>query len=347
MARFLNNLLPLNTSDYAVHGPLEPMTMAQRPEGHTIYSRIRSANKIPTHKHNAYYADDELELGGPRNGFSSVAAMHVQYPNTNTHRAFRIASQRLLTSFECQITCLLDEVDKIDSQEPLGFPFDKHQFIRRCMQSPNQGSLCEPPKEVGDLITKREYLLANIDCIFKKYRDLLHWEHDTNKFSRVSWKTHRHLADHIKESFPGDQSTLEYLRAMDDFIYADPNPPLERFQHLLLVTGNWLARLLRWLFCGTLRPRQGHSRQRVDYLEASFKVISNGLLAVIGSVLVLVPVGLLYLGHLGKPYSFLVVVLFGLTFTGLMLAFEPRTGHFFVGIAAYYAVLVAFLSNAE
>jgi hypothetical protein len=75
-------------------------------------------------------------------------------------------------------------------------------------------------------------------------------------------------------------------------------------------------------------------------------VPAKGLLAIIGSVLVLVPVGLLYLGRLGRPFSFLVVVLFGVTFTGLMLAFEPRASHFFVGIAAYYAVLVAFLSNA-
>jgi hypothetical protein len=73
----------------------------------------------------------------------------------------------------------------------------------------------------------------------------------------------------------------------------------------------------------------------------------KGLIAVTSSVLVLAPVGLLYLGDFGKPISFLVVVSFGLAFTGLMLAFEQRTSHFLVGLAAFYAVLVAFLSNAR
>jgi len=66
----------------------------------------------------------------------------------------------------------------------------------------------------------------------------LYWELDAENFTRVSWKTHRGLADNIKDYFKGDPSSLDYLRAMGDFIYAEVDPPLERFQHLLLAAGN-------------------------------------------------------------------------------------------------------------
>jgi hypothetical protein len=69
----------------------------------------------------------------------------------------------------------------------------------------------------------------------------LYWELDADKFTRVSWKTHQGLADNIKDCFKGDPSSLNYLRAMGDFVYAEVDPPLERFQHLLLSARNGVA----------------------------------------------------------------------------------------------------------
>ncbi|KAI8623708.1 hypothetical protein F5Y19DRAFT_491998 [Xylariaceae sp. FL1651] len=309
--------------------------MSQPPRDHTLYSRIRS------------------ELGVPKNGFRSIAAMHVRYPNTSTHRTFRYPTQMLLSYYECQLSLLLDELDKIDTEidraknEPQWqqFLFDKNEFIRRCLQNPNQLSICEPPKE-GNLLAKRENLVANLNHIFKEYQDLFRWELDTHKFSRVSWKTQYYLAEHMKDFFGDDKSAVDYLRAIGDFVYTDIDPPIERLQHLILATTGWLGDCVRYLCCGTLLSSKGHTRQRVKYSRVHFHWLLKALIGLVSSALVLAPVGILFLGNLSKPISFVVVVIFGLAFTIIMLAFEQPTSHLLVGLAAFYAVLVAFLSNA-
>jgi hypothetical protein len=68
---------------------------------------------------------------------------------------------------------------------------------------------------------------------------------------------------------------------------------------------------------------------------------------ILSSLLVKVPIGILYLGEPNKPFSYGVVVISGVVFTTVLLVFEKRMNHLLLGIAAYYAVLVAFLSNAQ
>ncbi len=62
------------------------------------------------------------------------------------------------------------------------------------------------------------------------------------------------------------------------------------------------------------------------------------------STLVLAPVGILYLKVPQKEIAFLVVALFGLTFAFTLIAFDNRMSHVLLGLAAYSAVLVVFLS---
>jgi hypothetical protein len=95
--------------------------------------------------------------------------MHVTHANTNMHRAFSYGTKRLLIHYQCQITCLLDEIDNIDNQLTTQFPFDKENFISRCMASPDQTLLCGRPMD-EELNTKRDNLLANLNTILKKYR---------------------------------------------------------------------------------------------------------------------------------------------------------------------------------
>jgi hypothetical protein len=68
------------------------------------------------------------------------------------------------------------------------------------------------------------------------------------------------------------------------------------------------------------------------------------LMVVASSTLVLTPVGLLYLATPVKAVSFLIVALFGLVFAFTLIGFDNRMSHVLLGLAAYYAVLVVFLS---
>jgi hypothetical protein len=76
-----------------------------------------------------------------------------------------------------------------------------------------------------------------------------------------------------------------------------------------------------------------------------FGVYHRILTTTVGSLLILVPVGILYLGGLSKPASFVVVVVFSFIFATAMLTVEKRLGHVLVGVVAYIAVLVTFLAN--
>jgi len=76
-------------------------------------------------------------------------------------------------------------------------------------------------------------------------------------------------------------------------------------------------------------------------------MISKFLMLILSSLLVKVPVGILYLAEPNKLFSYAVVVISGVIFTMVLLVFEKRMNHLLIGIAAYYAVLVGFLSNAQ
>jgi hypothetical protein len=67
-------------------------------------------------------------------------------------------------------------------------------------------------------------------------------------------------------------------------------------------------------------------------------------MVIVSSALALIPVGILYLVAPSKVVFFIVVVLFGLTFAFTIIGFENRMSYVLVGLAAYYAVLVAFLT---
>ncbi|KAI1283948.1 hypothetical protein F5Y07DRAFT_407494 [Xylaria sp. FL0933] len=188
------------------------------------------------------------------NGFPSIAAYHATYPNTRICRSFDYLNQRLLLHHQYQLTCLLGALADLDVEgatksetegekgsQPL--PFDKEKFISRCLQSPDQVSLVQLPKireknEEGEEGKKErmEAMRENLGKYGAHIGQILRvsWQNELRNFPRVSTKIHGKFFNMIKKKNGLAPAALDYFRANDDFIYADPDPLYERFHSVIL-----------------------------------------------------------------------------------------------------------------
>ncbi|KAI1817373.1 hypothetical protein GGS20DRAFT_591853 [Poronia punctata] len=194
-------------------------------------------------------------------GTPSIPAFHARYPNTRKYRAFGYLNEILLHRFQRQLTCILGELHKLSLEEvcdienqtgnrsntkPAGSAFfDEEKFIWRCLHSSDQASLIEVPSDGNNANdteerkrTRRdamtENLSSNAERIFSLYRAQLHWVYELRKFPRPSYKTHEDHFRQIQGLGGLGPADVDYLRASDDFIYADADPLYERFHSLLI-----------------------------------------------------------------------------------------------------------------
>ncbi|KAI0965512.1 hypothetical protein F4678DRAFT_334511 [Xylaria arbuscula] len=254
-------------------------------------------------------------------------------------------------------------------------PFDKEGFILRCLQSPNQISLVQVPKtdqrceedeqQKKDRIESMRWnLFANIELILNKYciaapmpfppciicliNSLLGsrvcWQNELRKFPRASAKTHGKLFKKLKDMSGLDPDALDYLRADDDFIYADPDPLYERFCSILIDIRVAVVKSTRFLTCGRLFVDGGAQFGSGVWNAHRVRLFIKSLMVISSSTLVLVPVGILYLNEPRREIAFLVVTLFALAFAFTLIVFDNQMSHVLLGLAAYSAVLVVFLS---
>ncbi|TGJ79768.1 hypothetical protein E0Z10_g8994 [Xylaria hypoxylon] len=233
----------------------------QQPSKHDgLYSQIlenkRADRQEPTPEDEFYGRYDIGRI--TVNGFPSIAAFHAKYPNTRTCRAFEYLNHRITIRHQCQLTCLLGALVDLDIEsarkseipdekgsQPA--PFDKDRFISRCLRSPDQISLVQIP--LGDegceedeeqrkerIEVMRENIFANTERIMDKYfkGNRINWQYELRKFPRASAKTHGKLFKYIKNMSGLDPEALDYLRADDDFIYADGNPLYEHLYNFLI-----------------------------------------------------------------------------------------------------------------
>ncbi|KAI1326861.1 hypothetical protein F5Y16DRAFT_219423 [Xylariaceae sp. FL0255] len=304
-------------------------------------------------------------------GFPPIAAMHASFSNFNCHRLFRYGYQRLLLNDACKLSCILEEIDRIDQllkkntsqQQQDQWPFDKDSFILRCQQHPDEtrhrypsdpmatSSLEQGIPAIDDLRTRRENLFANFRIIYQGYRETLRWDYDTHHFRQVKRRIHKKNVSKVKELFgqhcplEGESFSagpLEYLQAIDDFLYIDADPPHNCAQRILLSASPILKTLRNFLCCGV----RDHDKNITEYTVGEYKRLIKGLLVLLISATFLPPVAILYLIPLTKPLSFGVVIVFGVLFTAVLLAFDTSLTYLFAGVAAYLAILVTLLSNS-
>ncbi|KAI1751269.1 hypothetical protein F4782DRAFT_187201 [Xylaria castorea] len=340
-----------------------------KPRHDGLYSKIlkdRQANGQEPAPEDEFYGSNEIEAVTVK-GFPSIAAFHTNFANTRICRAFVAVTQRLMTIYQCQLTCLLGALVDLDAEgatqsEASGergcqpTPFDKEKFISRCLRSPDQISLVQvPTRDEGNeeddeqkkerIDAARENLIANIERIFDKYRDQVNWQDSLRKFPRVSTGTHKRLFKYIKSMEGLGPDTIDYLRAHDDHIYADADPLYERFSTCLVHARGIFVRSVKYLSCKTLFATENVSFGKGAYNEHKIRLFVKFSMVFACSTLVLVPLGIIYLKEPGKVISFVVVTLFGLAFASTLIAFDNRMSHVLLGLAAYYAVFVSLFNT--
>ncbi|KAI0813173.1 hypothetical protein GGR55DRAFT_560758 [Xylaria sp. FL0064] len=332
-----------------------------------LYARIledwRADGVEPTSDDETYESCDVEQVSV--NGFPSIAAYHATYPNTRICRSFDYPNQRLILHYQYQLTCLLGALADLDVEsatksetegekgsQPL--PFDKEKFISRCLQSPDQISLVQLPKiregnEEGEegkkerIEAMRENLLANMERILDKYCSRVSWQNELRNFPRVSAKIHGKFFNMIKKKSGLAPDALDYFRANDDFIYADPDPLYERFHNMIVDIRDAFIKSVRFLSCNRLWADGGGSGSSV-WSAQTVRILVRSLMVLSSSALLL-PLGILYLKMPRKEVAFLVVALSTLAFGFALTAFDYRMSYVLLALAAYLAVLVVFLSN--
>ncbi|KAI1420396.1 hypothetical protein F5Y12DRAFT_719573 [Xylaria sp. FL1777] len=335
-----------------------------------LYSQIledrRADGEEPTADDEFYGSYDVEQIA--THGFPSIAAFHATYANTRICRSFDYLVQRLILVYQVKLTCLLgaladldvEDATKSETPDKKGIqpvPFDKEKFISRCLKSPDQLSLvtiptgdegCEEDEQKRDRIeAKRENLIANIERILDKYFHLVRWQSELHKSPRASAKTHGKIFKKIKSISRLDPDALDYLRADDDFIYADPDPLYERFYSFLIDIKAASVISVRFLSCNRLCKGDNTpfgsgiwSAQRVRLFVKSLMVISS-------SALVLIPVGILYIIVPRREIALLIITLAAIVFAFTLIAFDNGMRHVLFGLAAYLALLVVLLPTLQ
>ncbi|KAI0858655.1 hypothetical protein F4860DRAFT_485710 [Xylaria cubensis] len=343
----------------------------QNPRHDGLYSKVlrdRQANGEESTPEDEFYGSDEIEKVTVK-GFPSIAAFHTRYANMRICRAFDAVTQRLMTIYQCQLTCLLGALVDLDAESATRSPasgqqgsqptpFDKEKFISRCLRSPDQISLVKVPTRDGGnegneeddeqrkqrIDAARENLLANIERIFDKYRDQINWQDSLRKFPRVSSNIHKRLFKHIKSMEGLDPDVVDYLRAYDDHIYADADPLYERFHTFLVYVRGAFVRSVKYLSFKTVFATEDVSFWKGAYNEQEIMIFVKILMVLACSTLLLVPIGIIYLLEPGKAVSYVIVALFDLLFSSTLIAFENSMSHVLLGVVAYFAVFVSLFS---
>ncbi|KAI1365729.1 hypothetical protein F5Y08DRAFT_165882 [Xylaria arbuscula] len=353
-------------SHSAIHSSTDTAMGQDRSQHDGLYSQIlqdRRAEGEEPSDNDEFYSSYDVERVAI-NGFPAVAAYHARYPNTRICRSFNHLNQELLLRYESQLTylhgALADlNVESTKRSEPgdrgdrKSVPFDKQTFISRCLQAPDPLSLVQSPGDVKGLgvdpeqrrvriEAMRENLVANIERIFGNYQNRVNWQYELKKFPRVSPKVHRRMFRYLKKTKGIDSDGLDYLRANDDFIYGDADPIYERFHSLFIKFYTAFISIVKFLSCGTFFTN-GPFRSE-SWKEKRVRLLIRLLIALSSTVSLLGPVGILLLAAPRKGISLLVVFLSSIVFAFILLAFEIRLSQTLLGVAAYNAVLVVFLS---
>ncbi|KAJ9148263.1 hypothetical protein NKR23_g5195 [Pleurostoma richardsiae] len=175
-----------------------------------------------------------------------------------------------------------------------------------------------------------------------KYEEHLLRGAKLRELPRPSLSNHEEFFYHVKNEHMPDIEPGRSMSTADDYVCgADVSAR---------ALSDW------WLFdnpdsCCFLPFRSSRREGEDDayyFSTDAFRHILRILLAALTSILLLLPVGILYLGHLSKGESYAVVVLFCILFTAgavLMCDVKRDAVRLIFGLSAYAAVMLTVLAN--
>ncbi|XXG99750.1 hypothetical protein Hte_006091 [Hypoxylon texense] len=306
----------------------------------------------------AFYSDEDVLKRSPK-GWPSIAATQMYMVNYDSHRAFKTPTHITLINKEQKIDCIVNKLDEMDFEDekieggrPLrSLPFDREKFIARCLQGPSQLSTSTPGSSPSELrMAERENLSMCLEILLKEYFTLLHMYHQNLKFPRVSRRAHEAHFQAAKDLQGLDDEACAFMRYIDDWIWPAPDTIFRRFDNLLYTKWKSLAQFLKHACClccfDSPPSTMSDDDPRVQYSLRGFERFVKGALGIGSMSLLVVPVAILYLKTGWSRAAYLgVVVAFSSVFCCVLTVFETNTARLLVGPAAFFAVLIAFLSN--
>ncbi|KAI0381739.1 hypothetical protein F5Y04DRAFT_288290 [Hypomontagnella monticulosa] len=322
-----------------------------------MFEKVSEAKRLSGYQPDDFYTDEDVRNHSPT-GWPLIAAKQMYHKSHDSFRLFRPLLNLVLTSYAQKIWSIENKLDEINFDlekaegRPLGlFPFNREQFIARCLQGTGHLSSTLPKSSENtlDFETQKDNLVANASILMREYLPLLMLKHEAKKLHQVSRSAHE---QNFKEAqLQGlDDEALAFMRYMDDFITTEPDYISRKFESLLYMSPTRIANPLKRLCCffsgESLPTDSGAEDPRLAYSLPPFEVFFKTLLVFALLALLITPVSILYLAIGWSRGQYLAVVIVSSTiFAGAMAAFEPRTAHLLVGITAFFAVLVTFLSN--
>ncbi|KAI0840119.1 hypothetical protein F5Y06DRAFT_248513 [Hypoxylon sp. FL0890] len=357
----LSNIQSHNESNSTPSSPSTPhqhQPMAQPQTYSNMFDRASHARRQAGITAYDFYTDEDVLKRSPT-GWPALVATKMYYPNHSSYRAFGPSTHAILTFYEQKLDCIANKLDEInfedsqDKDEPLrSLPFDRERFLDRCRQGIGHLPIQPPESKASQLdrAMERENLMTCQGIIIREYFTLLHMLYDNKKFARVSQRAHERHFDFARDYQGLSNEALASMRYIDDLIYPNPDYIFQRFEYLLYTKARWVTDLLKHvccLFCSDTLPSSSEADDPlVAYSLRPFELFFKGFLALGNLTLLIIPVSLLYLEMGWTRTQYLIVVaVSSAAFAFAMALFEPRTAHLLVGLSAYFAVLVTFLSN--
>ncbi|KAI1391080.1 uncharacterized protein F4822DRAFT_442216 [Hypoxylon trugodes] len=334
--------------------PTPTTTTTQQPTYSKMLDKVEEARRKVGAKTDEFFTDEDVRNNSPR-GWPSIAATQMYLPDFNCHRGFTSLIHRTLTFYELRIHCIEDKLDELDFEDDeangnqlRSLPFDKDQFIARCLQG--AGHL--PTKLSPDQTNReaeRENLIISSGNLQREYFQLLHMQYENKKFAKVSRRVQEaHFNDaQIFEHL--DNKARAFMRYIDDFLNFEPDYVFQRFETLFYTNSRWVQNILRHICCigrNKSSPTSSADGVRPTYSLRPVKLFVKTFLVLGNLALLIIPVSVLYLRiDLSRGQKLAITAASSVCFSIVMATFENRTAHLLVGITAFFAVLVTFLSN--
>ncbi|KAI2773462.1 hypothetical protein F4815DRAFT_488216 [Daldinia loculata] len=309
-----------------------------------------------------FRGDSDLKKGVPI-GWPSIAATQLYYPNLSIHRRFSYLLHRVLIDQETKLAYLenkLQELDKEDEGSNAArlkkLSFDPETLLSS--HTPSQAQYQPTSIQTAPTTSKvvkekqrktnednrwedKDLILESILPRLKNYDELLLLGKEMQKLPRISRREHRAFYDEVKNHHPLlDAPAYQFLYSNDDFVTTVTDRVHQYFE-TLIYGETPIKRLIKRIFGRT----DENSNLEIDnrILVVFLKVV----VAFMSGVLLLFPVAILLLVNLSRAESFIVVVAFNFAFVAALAYLNCNWDTILVGLSAYMAVLVTFLSNLE
>ncbi|KAI1462278.1 hypothetical protein F4805DRAFT_410032 [Annulohypoxylon moriforme] len=345
-----------NNTTQSSDTPYRPQTPMQQQNSYsTMFDRVENARVQAGHKPYGFYTDEDVIRNSPT-GWPSLAATQAYFSDHSSQRIFKASTKQSLTWLQQKIYWIDNKLDEMNfkdgeaEEKPLrSLPFDEEKFIDRCIKGIEHLPLDSCPEGKPDRAAQRENLIRYKDHYLKEYFTLFGMCRENEKLPRVSRRAHEAHFERIQRYDKLDNKALAFMRHIDDFVSDAPDDVFRKFESILYARSERARKFIKrisCIFCRSSLPAPEPDDPRTTYRKSPFRFFIKAILVLSCQSLLVVPVSLLYIQTDWSRGSYLGIVIGCSTaFAVVMSYFVARTERMLVGLAAYLAVLVAFLAN--